>query len=122
MILDRIYSPASFFGRVRRVGAALQIPARTPAASLRLALREFGRFLRLMFGITIGKGPKCCRPRCCPFPLRFVINRIDEQIRRLTTAFGMPALVAPPNGAHSMSEIAANQPAILIALALTNFG
>ena len=42
MILSRIYSPASFFGRVRRVGAALRIPARTPAVNLRLALREFG--------------------------------------------------------------------------------
>ena len=40
MILSRIYSPASLFGCVRRVGAALRIPARTPAVNLRLALRE----------------------------------------------------------------------------------
>jgi radical SAM superfamily enzyme YgiQ (UPF0313 family) len=123
MILNRIYSPASFFGRVRRVGAALRIPARRPAVKLRLALRESGRFLRLMFGITTSRPdirwsvwstlvytarhnpsaiPAVMRMAAIyvhlgPFS-RFVIDRIDGQIRALDDGiWTMPALVAPPS-------------------------
>jgi Domain of unknown function (DUF4070) len=126
MVLDRIYSPAAFFDRLRRVGAALRIPRRTPIVALRQTLRESGRFLRLMFGITISKPDMRRRvwsillytathnPRAIsavmrmtaayvhlgPFS-RYVIDKIDEQIRELDdNVWTMPALVAPPEDAR----------------------
>ena len=108
MILDRIYSPASFFARLRRVGATLRIPAPTPAVALQSTLRESGRFVRLMFGVTTSR-PDMRRsvwstllytarhnPPAIPAVMRmtamyvhlgpfscFVIDKIDRQIRAL---------------------------------------
>ena len=108
MILDRIYAPASFFRRVRRVGVVLRIPPRPRAVVLRAALRESRRFLRLMVGITISR-PEMRRsawytlfyiarynPRAIPAVMRvmamylhlgpfsrFVIDKIDGQLRGL---------------------------------------
>jgi radical SAM superfamily enzyme YgiQ (UPF0313 family) len=120
MILDRIYAPASFFQRVRRVGVALRIPPRPQAVVLRAALRESRRFLRLMVGITISR-PEMRRsawytlfyiarynPRAIPAVMRvmamylhlgpfsrFVIDKIDGQIRALDDGvWTRPTLVA----------------------------
>ena len=128
MILDRIYAPASFFARLRRVGATLRIPARTPAVALRSTLRESGRFVRLMFGITTSRPdmrwsvwstllytarhnppaiPAVMRMTAMyvhlgPFS-RFVIDKIDGQIRALDDgAWTTPALVAPPENAKML--------------------
>jgi radical SAM superfamily enzyme YgiQ (UPF0313 family) len=125
MILDRIYSPASFFGRLRRVGATVRIPARTPAVALRSTLRESGRFVRLMFGITTSR-PDMRRsvwstllytarhnPLAMPAVIRmaamyvhlgpfsrFVIDKIDRQIQALDDgAWTTPAVVVPPENA-----------------------
>jgi hypothetical protein len=128
MILDQIYSPKSFFERVRRVGGALRIPARRPTVALRLMLRESGRFLRLMYGITMGRPdmrwrvwsallytsrhnhpaiPAVMRMMAMyvhlgPFS-RFVIDKIDGQIQTLDDGmWAAPALVAPPEDAKML--------------------
>jgi hypothetical protein len=104
------------------VGVALRIPARTAAVALRLALRESGRFVSLMFGITTSRPdmrrcvwstlvytarhnpsaiPAVLRMTAMyvhlgPFP-RFVIDKIDGQIQALDDGiWTTPALVAPP--------------------------
>ncbi len=52
-VLAAVYAPEAFFGRVRRVAGHLKRPALPPGATARAALRETGRFVRLMVGITL---------------------------------------------------------------------
>ena len=116
-VLDHIYSPAAYFARVRRVGATLKIPERPKGVARRAALRDTGRFLRLMSGITLHR-PEMRRevwrtlfhitrvnPGAVPAVMRltalyvhlgqfsrFVIDQIDEQIASLDAG----TWVAPP--------------------------
>ena len=54
-VLADIYTPAAYFGRVRRVATALRIGKRPLAADLRAAWRDIGRFRRLILGVTFGR-------------------------------------------------------------------
>jgi radical SAM superfamily enzyme YgiQ (UPF0313 family) len=124
-VLDQIYPPEPFFARVRRVGAALRIPPRGRGVRLHATVRESGRFLRLMVGITIRR-PDMRRgvwstllytarhnPAAIPAVMRmmaiyihlgpfsrFVIGKIDDQIQAVDDGtWTAPALVVPPEDA-----------------------
>ena len=107
-VVDRIYAPDAFFGRVQRVGAALKMPKLPRGAALRAVGRELPRFARLMTAVTRGR-PETRRaifrmmaylirhnPAALPSVMRmtalymhlgpfsgYVVDRIDEQVLAL---------------------------------------
>ena len=119
-ILVRVYAPAEFFGRVRRVCAALKMPKRSLSVALRASARDAGRFVRLLYGITTSR-PDMRRevwstlafmlrhnPAAFPSAMkimalyvhlgpfsRLVIDKIDDQIRAIDEGrWVQPKLVA----------------------------
>jgi radical SAM superfamily enzyme YgiQ (UPF0313 family) len=120
-VVDRIYTPAAFFGRVQRVGAALKMTDLPRGAALRTNLRELPRFFRLMAEIvrhrpeirgvvwrtmlsTIRQNPTALSSvmrltalylHLGPFS-RYVVGQIDAQIETLDRdEWVMPPLVQP---------------------------
>ena len=53
IILDKVFSPAAYFSRVRDVSLNLKAAKRAPSVVLAGLYRESGRFIRLMVGITL---------------------------------------------------------------------
>ncbi len=121
-VLERIYSPAAYFARVRDVGRNIKVPKRPAKVVLAGLMRETARFLRLMTRITLTR-PDMRRElwstllytlrhnppaitavmrltalyvHLGPFS-RFVMDRIDEQIATIDAGrWEQPSLVLPP--------------------------
>lgn len=53
MILQQIYTPAAFFGRVRRTAASLRLPQPPRRASLRRGVRDLRTFARISAGLGV---------------------------------------------------------------------
>ena len=85
-VIDGIYAPAAFFGRVRRVCEALQFPGRPLRVQWSAAWRESGRFGRLMWGIVTR------RPDMRGEVLATVVHLIRCNPAGLTSAMRMTAL------------------------------
>ena len=121
-VLARIFAPAAYFARVRDVAGSLKMPKRSPRAVFDSLYRESGRFLRLIWRITLSRpdmrgemwtmlfhilrtNPLGITPamrltalyvHLGPFS-RFVIGRIDAQIATIDAGlWEQPPLVLPP--------------------------
>ncbi len=133
IVLDHIYTPSAFFGRVRRVGELLKVPARPRGVARRAALRDLPMFLRLITGITL-KRPDMRRevwatllhtarrnPAAVPAVMRitalylhlgpfsrYVMGEIDRQVDAIDNGdWVSPALVGVDQPAVGMVEQAA---------------
>jgi hypothetical protein len=120
-VVQRAYSPAAYFGRVRRAGLALVMKPPGGQIALRDLPRDLGRFIRLAlafrreqpavrseFWRTIReialKNPKALKPVISMMALfahlgpfsQFVVARIDEQISDVDTGrWQKPTAVIP---------------------------
>ena len=120
-ILDRIFSPAAYFDRVRDVSLTLRMPKRSLRVTLASTFREFGRFLRLITRVTLRRpdmrlqvwrtlltvlirNPAAVTSamrltafyvHLGPFS-RYVVGRIDDQIEAIDAGHWVqPPLVRP---------------------------
>ena len=120
-ILDRIFTPAAYFKRVRDVARSLKMPQRSIRVQLGSVSREFGRFLKLMTRVTLHRpdmraqvwltliGTLVRNPAAVtsamrltafyvhlgPFS-RFVIGRVDDQIEAIDQGRWIQPSLVPP--------------------------
>ena len=134
-VLDAVYAPTAFFGRLRRLGEALRRPTLPRGAALRAVGRDLGRFVRLMSEITLHRPDMRghvwrlvlhiarVNPEALPSVMRiaalyihlgpfsrYVVEQIDGQIGTIDRGEWRPRAILPPDAA--LPELA---PAALVA-------